>query len=49
MNSANVLALIADLYGQIVALQNENADLRKQLSSNGDKSDLERVAGVPSP
>ena len=48
MNSANVLALISDLYGLIAALREENAQLRKQVE-NGDKSDLERFAEVPSP
>jgi hypothetical protein len=31
MNTEAILALIGDLYGQIVALQKEIAELRKQL------------------
>lgn len=30
MNSEAVLALIADLYAQIIALQNENAALKEE-------------------
>lgn len=32
MNPAAILALIGDLYAQITALQQENADLKAQLN-----------------
>ena len=32
MNPANLLALISDLYGQIVALQQRNAELEAELA-----------------
>ena len=36
MDAAVLLALIAELYGNILKLQTENAELRTQLQSKGE-------------
>ena len=39
MNPTAVLALLADLYGQVLALTEENEHLRKELANRGHQDD----------